>query len=87
MAFRLDINGAHTPITDMEYETLREAIGGYIEFVRIPGGSIEAAGMYVDEEGLLKGLTLNHTASVLAGQLITGPVVVLTQAEVEEDRS
>ena len=85
MAFRIDINGAHTPIADTGYETLREAIGGYIEFIRIPGGTAEAAGMYVDEEGLLKGLVPNTAASVLAGQLITGPVVVLTQAEVEAD--
>jgi len=45
---------------------MQELVGGYIEAVRLP--DIE---MYVDEEGLLKGLPLNIRATLLYRQAVS----------------
>ncbi len=58
--------------------TLREVqalVGGYVENVRIPGDRERTA--LVDEEGMLKELPLNYGASLMLGQAIVGPAVIL----------
>ena len=56
---------------DNELEALQKAVGGYIETVTIAKDCC----LVVDEEGLLKGKPLNHTASRLGGPLV-GDVLV-----------
>ena len=65
-------------ITTMEDRppTLEEAQGiveGYVERLTLPDGSQ----MLVNEEGLLKGMPVNRTASLIAGMNIVGPVLIL----------
>ena len=55
-------------------EALQEAVGGYIETVRL---RVDNAVMIVNEEGLLLGMPYNATASALAGQPIVGTAVVV----------
>lgn len=56
-------------------EELQVAVGGYIEFVYIQHDN-ECLTMAVNEEGLLLGLPVNHTASILANRYIVGDVVI-----------
>lgn len=58
----------------LSLEEMQAAVGGYIERVTIRGGEI-----YVDEEGLLKGLPLNQKASELAGRDLVGNALVLVR--------
>ena len=55
--------------------TLEEAqkeVGGYVEMIRVEGGQL-----LVNEEGRLKGLSHNPTASEIAGQNIVGNALFL----------
>ena len=45
-------------------------VGGYIERVTVKGGEL-----WVNEDGISRGLPVNHEASNLAGQLILGDVL------------
>ena len=57
--------------------TLKEAqefVGGLVQMIDLPSGQQ----LLVNEEGLLKDLPLNFEASELAGHLIVGPALVLT---------
>jgi Domain of unknown function (DUF3846) len=54
---------------------LQQAVGGYIEVVTIPGERHLL--LVVNEDGRLKELPPNVTASQLAGQLIVGDVVLI----------
>ena len=54
-------------------EEAQEFVGGYVEMVRLPDGDQ----MLVNEEGRLRHLEINHTASELAGQMIVGPAMIL----------
>ena len=54
-----------------ELKALQAAVGGYIETVTIA----ENCCLIVDEEGLLKGKSINHTASRL-GRTLVGDVLV-----------
>lgn len=61
---------------------------GYIERVpTIPGSDSHKSDMdvYVNEEGLLKGLPFNNRASKLAGQHLVGPAVVIDKPNAEGD--
>ena len=51
---------------------LQEIVGGYIEILHLPDNKL----MVVNEEGRLKGLPLNHKASILYNNLIVGDVLV-----------
>jgi hypothetical protein len=53
-------------------EELQGFVGGYIEFVYLPGGKI----MVVNEEGRLQGLPVNQGASAIAERLIVGDVLI-----------
>jgi hypothetical protein len=77
----LDTNGFERQMTDTSLEAMQTAVGGYIEPVRLGDGRI----MYVNEEGRLVGLPANEKATQLAGQLIVGNAVILTEEESEND--
>ena len=59
--------------THQELEKLWEVCGGWVTPYTLPDGRI----MYSNEEGLLKGLPVNHEASQMAGRLIVGNVAIL----------
>lgn len=55
-------------------EALQSVVDGYIEAVTlIPGKAV----MIVNEEGLLRGMAPNPTASMIAGAKIVGPAIVV----------
>lgn len=58
---------------DEELDSLQDAVGGYIELVRMT----DDAALVVDEEGLCKGLEINGVATLLAGRPIVGPAVLV----------
>ncbi len=60
------------------FKDAQKVVGGLVEVVRLPD---EDEVMLVNEEGLLHGLPINITASVMAGGAIVGNVVVLTGRE------
>lgn len=47
-----------------DYPSMRDAVGGYIEFVRLRG-EFEGYGLYVNEEGKLNGLPINDIATAV----------------------
>lgn len=55
-------------------EALQKAVDGYIETVTPIGGY---AVMIVNEEGLLRGMPSNLTASAVAARKIVGPALVV----------
>ena len=55
-------------------EALQKAVDGYIEAVTLIGGY---AVMIVNEEGLLRGMPSNLTASAIAARKIVGPALVV----------
>ena len=59
-----------------ELRALQDEIGGYLEIVRTGPGTA----LVVDEEGLLKELELNFTASSLVGTTIVGPALLIGMA-------
>jgi len=56
---------------EISLESAQNAVGGYVERVVCPDGSI----LLVNEEGLLHGLPVNKEASAIAGQTIVGNVI------------
>lgn len=58
-------------------EALQEAVYGHIETVPIRHISPDKAIMIVNEEGLLRGLAPNRTASLYADRLIVGTALVV----------
>ena len=59
--------------TEPSLSECQAAVGGMIEAVYLPDGRL----MYVNEEGLLKGLPLNEMASDIAGKYIVGDVIII----------
>lgn len=57
-------------------EVLQKAVGGLIEVV--PLVRQNQPRMYCNEEGRLEGLPANPFASLIAGQVLLGDVVILT---------
>jgi hypothetical protein len=55
---------------------LQRAVAGSVEVVQVPAPYL----MLVNEDGLSRWETANVTASVLAGQRIVGPAVVLRRS-------
>lgn len=85
MAILLTVDGT---IRDLGFypkaEAIHEAIGGYFDLVHLlPGHEYTMA--YVDDEGLLKGLPVNMSLSLMAGQMLVGPAVLFTAEEERED--
>jgi hypothetical protein len=58
----------------LSLEEMQAAVGGYIERVTVRGGEI-----YVDEDGIAKGLPLNQKASEIAGMNLRGNALVLAR--------
>lgn len=58
---------------DEELHAMQDAIGGYIEVVRIS----DDAALIVDEEGLLKVLCQNALASLVSRQQIVGTALLV----------
>jgi hypothetical protein len=72
----LKIEGCTVVPVDIEntLEALQAAVDGYIETVKlVPGRAV----MIVNEEGLLRGMPHNITASLAAGTQIVGPAIVI----------
>lgn len=63
-------------------ETLKEkqeAVGGYIELIRLYDGSF----LVVNEEGVYNALELNEKASEIANMHIVGNAIHITDADVQ----
>lgn len=64
---------------DIPAETLQTAVGGWLEFVWLSGAGVPSeVGMYLNEEGKLLGLPINHLATKFygCGDCIAGDAVV-----------
>lgn len=73
----------HTSECDLVYESIRAAIGNWIEHVPVN----DVASFFADEEGMLNGRRLNHVASFVCGRPIYGTVVVIAADPDEEGNS
>ena len=79
--FKIDAaTGDATEVAKMTFAEAQAYVGGYVERVRCQGDRW----LLVNEEGLLCGLPVNTTASVLAGQPIVGNAVAVTAAEMKK---
>ena len=83
MAQIIKTNGEKIDITpkngkDFKWEELHDAIGGYIELVRLRDGKL----MVVDEEGIPKGREVNVVASLMVGFTIVGDVVLCNSEQI-----
>lgn len=65
-------------------QQMQEAVGGYIEGVTV-GLQGDRCRMYVNEEGLLKGLPTNTVGSLMYGGDIRGDIVVFGPLETDFD--
>lgn len=63
--------------TDFSLKELQDIVGGYIEIVRLPNFLVVA-----NEEGLLLELEPNTIASLMAGTMIVGDVLICKHNEV-----
>ena len=73
-ALRLEDRSIITADIENTLEALQAAVDGYIEAVTlIPGKAV----MIVNEEGLLRGMTPNPAASMIAGTKIVGPALIV----------
>lgn len=67
-----------------QVDALQDYVNGYFEFVRMnPIVDEQPLTMAVNDEGLIVQMRENLTATVLAGQLIVGPAVVLPAPDAE----
>jgi len=92
-AFVIKANGEWAlipPPKDRGVYTLKElqsALGGYVQVVPLPkdlrSPFVRGRVFLCDEEGLLKKLPVNLTASLLLGQSVCGPVVGLPKEMLE----
>lgn len=66
-----------------DLDVIQRAVGGYIEYVQCSG---PLGFMYCNEEGKLKGLVLNETATSMIDfdDIILGDVVVMDIGDEEE---
>lgn len=74
ISFTQPANGKHFSLKE-----LQEAVEGYIEIVRLENDLI----MVVNEEGRLRNLPFNESASALAKQSIVGRVLICKDNEVK----
>lgn len=73
-ALRINNRGVEKVEIENTLEALQKAVDGYIETVTLIGGY---AVMIVNEEGLLRGMPSNLTASAIAARKIVGPALVV----------
>jgi len=74
----IEIDGTNSKEGELTLEEKQKVVGGYIEIVKTQCGI-----MIVNEEGLLYGLPVNETASMLARRVIVGRVLMEELEEVE----
>ena len=60
-----------------EWDRIRKICGGWVRPITLADGRQ----MFVNEDGLLKGLRVNEEASRLAGTVIVGNAVVVGEVE------
>ena len=60
-----------TTVAKMDLLAVQKIVGGYIEHVDIQVGDL-----WCNEEGLLQGLPINHTATQLSGCHVVGDVII-----------
>jgi hypothetical protein len=96
MALLVKVNGDVSEITppdgEVEFplETLQNAVGGYVEIlhlgsISLPGKLPQLMFMVVNEEGKLRQLPVNNTASTLAqlkNDYVVGNVVIANADEI-----
>lgn len=58
---------------------LQDAVDGYIEIVRPFGISCDHLVMVVNDEGLIRGLPANPVGSLIYGDTIAGPIVIMKE--------
>ncbi len=56
--------------------TMQTLVGGYIERVALGGHGLDGLDVFIDEEGKLKSLSFNPTATRLSGILKYGDLIV-----------
>tara|TARA_R100001460_G_scaffold1040_3_gene4228 strand:- start:1384 stop:1773 length:390 start_codon:yes stop_codon:yes gene_type:complete len=82
MALVLKADGDIVPLCiNPSTKQMQDAVGGYIECVRI----FDGRHMYVNEDGKRMGLSHNSKASQMAGTPIVGDVVLFDGQETMED--
>jgi anthranilate/para-aminobenzoate synthase component II len=83
MATLIKTNGDKSPIMQehLGLNYLQQYVGGYIEHVALRDGTH----LWVNEEGLIKGLPINLLASAMYGSVICGDVVLLSNEEFHAD--
>lgn len=74
-------DGTVTPVTPKEGKTyqleeLQALVGGYIELLPLEQNRYAV----VNEDGMLHGLPVNPGASLLLGQFIVGPAVIIPRS-------
>lgn len=76
--FKVTLEGTTVEMEDrpMTLVELQDAVGGYIETVRLDATTL----MVVDEEGFLKGKPVNSIASMMAKRRIVGEVVIIPES-------
>lgn len=84
MATILRTDDTQEEVTEWDLDKLQKIVGGYIEGVTVLDGTRRM--MYVNEEGLIKGLPLNRQASLASGQDIVGDALLLTEEETAKER-
>lgn len=89
MAIVIEIDGTARSVrpddgrAQFTLEELQGFVGGYIQLV--PSRErFRGVLMLANEEGRLKGMKMNAAATVLSGQLVVGPIVLLTPEEFGE---
>ena len=58
---------------------LQKAVGGFIEIVRPFGHDSGHLVMVVNDEGLIRGMAANPIGSLLYGDTIAGPIVIMKE--------
>jgi len=80
MAIVIKENSDTYKLTDMSLESLQKAVGGNIELVY---NNVRTRCL-VNEDGIGLNLAVNKIASILMGQMLIGPVIVLAEHEFRE---
>lgn len=70
-------------IDPQNIEELQALVGGYFEHVRVP--RVPRIDLWVDEEGIRKGLDFNLRASLLVSRQILGPAVLTGTAGAQDE--
>jgi hypothetical protein len=79
MARIIHIDGSTELMPVVSLDHLQTAVGGYIEEIKIQG--TKNSWLIVNEEGKLRNLPINKTASAIVGLEIVGDVVVCEASE------